>query len=248
MKNKFLHLVFLIGILNVGVALAGPADYLYTPTVEVGEREVGFKHGSARQQDGSYKQVSSLGLGYGVTEQWFTEVYLKRESESGEGFTLAEWENKFQFTETGRYPVDVGLIVELEAPLSNHSEPYEFKVGPLFQTEFGKVQLNTNVLFERKFGNHTGGDDPYITEMGYQFQAKYRLQPAFEFGMQAFGEMGEWDHWDASSDQNHRMGPAIFGKLGLGERKAIKYDAALLFGVSEAAPDHTFRMQVEYEF
>ncbi len=62
------------------------------------------------------------------------------------------------------------------------------------------------------------------------------------------GEMGEWDHWEDSDDQNHRIGPAVFGKLNVGQKQAIKYNAALLFGASDAAPDHTFRLQVEYEF
>ena len=253
MQYKLRAIFLCLGLLsasamNLGTAIAGPADYVYTPTVEYGEREIDFKHGSARQQDGTFKQVSSLGFGYGATEWWFTEVYFKRESEGGEGLSLAEWENKFQLTETGRYPVDVGLIIELEAPLSNHSEPYEFKFGPLFQTEFGKMQFNANALFERKFGNHSDGDDPYITEMGYQWQVKYRLKPEFEFGVQAMGEMGKWNHWDSVSQQNHRIGPAIFGKVGLGNKQAIKYNAAWLFGISDAAPNNTFRMQAEYEF
>ncbi|MGC2048554.1 MAG: hypothetical protein WA635_08080 [Gallionella sp.] len=240
--------IFLATTLNTSIAFAGPADYVYTPTVEYGEREIDFKHGSARQQDGTLAQVTSLGFGYGATESWFTEVYLKRESEGSEGLTIAEWENKFQLTETGRYAVDAGLITEFEAPVNNSSEPYEFKFGPLLQTEFGKLQLNGNLLFERKFDHHNDGDDPYITEIGYQWQVKYRWQPALEFGAQGFGEMGEWDDWDKQDNQIHRVGPAVFGKFGLGDHHVIKYNAAWLVGSSDAAPDHTFRMQVEYEF
>jgi hypothetical protein len=232
--------------LYIGNAAAGPADYVHMPTVEQGEKEIDFKFGTAKQQDGTRNTVASLGFGYGATEYWFTEVYLKREREGSEGLTLAEWENKFQLTETGKYAVDVGLITEIEAPLSNRKEPWELKIGPLFQTEFGKLQLNGNVLFERKFGGD--GDDRQITEMGYQLQVKYRLKQEFEFGAQSFGEMGKWDHWDNSSDQNHRFGPAVFGKLALGNKQAIKYNAAWLFGISDAAPNNTFRMQVEYEF
>lgn len=223
---------------------AGPADYVFTPAVEYGEREIDFKFGTAKGQDGTRKQVSSLGFGYGATEYWFTEIYLKHEREGGERLTLAEWENKFQLTETGKYPVDLGLIAEIEAPL-HENEPYEFKIGPLLQTEFNKLQLNGNLLFERKFG---GSEDDHVTEIGYQWQVKYRWLQAFEFGLQGFGEMGEWDHWEDSDNQSHKMGPAIFGKIGLGNKQAIKYNAALLFGVSDAAPDHTFRMQAEYEF
>jgi len=248
MKCKYHALILCLGAINTGIAFAGPADYVYTPTVEYGEREIDFKHGSARQQVGTLTQVTSLGFGYGATESWFTEVYLKRESEGSEGLTIAEWENKFQFTETGRYPVDAGLITEFEAPVNNSNEPYEFKFGPLLQTEFGKLQLNGNLLFERKFGHHNDGDDPYITEIGYQWQVKYRWQPALEFGAQGIGEMGEWNDWDKQDNQIHRVGPAVFGKFGLGNRQVIKYNAAWLVGASDAAPDHTFRMQIEYEF
>ncbi|MGA8863721.1 MAG: hypothetical protein WBM09_00055 [Gallionella sp.] len=233
--------------LNTAIAFAGPADYVYTPAVEYDEREIDFKHGSARQQDGTLMQVTSLGLGYGATESWFTEVYLKRESEGSDALTIAEWENKFQLTETGKYPVDFGLITEFEAPVNNSNEPYEFKFGPLLQTEVGKLQLNGNLLFERKFGHLNDGDDPYITEIGYQWQVKYRWKPALEFGAQGFGEMGEWNDWKSQDSQVHRMGPAVFGKIGLGNRQAISYNAAWLVGTNSAAPDHTFRMQVEYE-
>lgn len=243
---QFRKLILCLGFLNAGLAAAGPADYVYTPAVEYGEKEIDFKFGTAKEQDGTRTRVTSLGFGYGVTEYWFTELYLKREREGSEGLTIGEWENKFQLTETGKYAVDIGLITEIEAPLSNGKEPWEFKIGPLFQTEFGKLQLNGNILFERKIGGDD--DEDHITEMGYQWQAKYRWMQEFEFGLQGMGEMGEWNHWENSSEQNHRIGPAVFGKLDLGQKQAIKYNAALLFGVSDAAPDHTFRMQAEYEF
>ena len=249
MKKSQLALCICISAMNAGVAIAGPADYVYTPIVEYGEKEIDFKYGTAKQKDGTLKEVSSLGLGYGVSETWFTEIYLKRENAGGAGLTLAEWENKFQLTETGRYPVDAGLIVEFEAPINNGTEPYEFKFGPLFQSEISKVQFNGNLLWKRKFGHQNDGDDPYPTEFGYQWQIKYRWQPVLEYGMQGFGELGQWNDWNPRTAQNHRYGPAVFGKIALGNhRQAIKYNAAWIFGASTAAPNHTLRMQVEYEF
>jgi hypothetical protein len=239
-------LMFCLGAFYISHAIASPADYVYTPIVEEGEKEIDFKFGTAKQPDGSRDTTTSLGFGYGATDYWFTEVYLKREKEGSDGVTIGEWENKFQFTDTGKYPVDVGMITELEAPIGKHGAPWEFKVGPLFQTEFGKLQLNGNVLFQTKIG---GADDVrHFTELGYQWQAKYRLQKEFEFGLQGIGEVGNWKHWDNADEQVHRIGPAVFGKLAVGEKQVINYNAALLFGTSDAAPDHTFRLQVEYEF
>ena len=85
-----------LSLLYIGSVAAGPADYVYTPNVEQGEKEVDFKYGATNQQDGAHANVTSLGFGYGATEYWFTEVYLKREREGSEGLTIAEWENKFQ--------------------------------------------------------------------------------------------------------------------------------------------------------
>jgi len=242
MKKITLYTFALLTCTLSNTALAGVADYVYMPAVEYGEKEIDFKTGTAKLQNGDRAQVSSLGLGYGVTEYWFSEIYFKHEREGGESLSIGEWENKFQFTETGKYPVDLGLVVEIEAPL-NRNEAYEIKLAPLLQTEFGKTQINGNLILERTFG-----PDDHITEMGYQWQVKYRWKPAFEFGLQGFGEMGEWNNWENSEDQNHRFGPAIFGKINLGVKQAIKYNAAILLGASEAAANSTFRMQVEYEF
>lgn len=244
MKIKYIKLITCLCAINGTIAFAGPADYVFTPGVEYGEREIDFKFGSARQQDGTRTQVTSLGLGYGVTQYWFTEIYLKRERAGSDGLSVAEWENKFQLTDAGKYPVDVGLITEFEAPVNDANEPYEFKFGPLFQTEFGKLQMNGNLLFERKFGRGVGA----TTEIGYQWQAKYRAQAVLELGAQGIGEMGAWNAWDKQDSQYHRVGPAVFGEVGLGNHQAIKYNGAWLIGARSAAPKNTFRMQAEFEF
>lgn len=249
MKNtlKCLIKALLFWFVFIRPAYASPADYVYTPAVAQGEREIDVKYGTASPVAGSSAQAFSLGFGYGATQSWFTEVYLKQERYGTQNATLAEWENKFQLTETGEYPVDIGLVTELEAPLSSHV-PWEFRSGPLLQKEFGKLQLNANLLFVRAFGKMDETGVPFSTNLAYQWQAKYRWQPVLEFGLQGMGEVGKWNSWYPQAEQNHRMGPAIFGKLPLGNRQAIKYNAAWLFGASAATPNHTFRMQLEYEY
>jgi len=241
----------LLGAAALGLpiaALAGPADYVYTPLVEYGEREIDFKAGSWKlRDDGVRESAASFGIGWGATPWWFTEAYLKYEKEAGSGtkYDAFEWENKFQLTEQNQYAVDLGLITEIEVP--RHEEGYEFKVGPLFQGDAGPVRWNANLLFERVFRGAAG--EPHPTEMGYQLQAKYSFSRSFEAGVQAFGEMGEWNHWEPSRDQSHRVGPAIFGKVKLREgREAIRYNAAWLHGLTDGSPKDALRLQVEYEF
>ena len=238
--------IFFSAALVSGSVFAGPADYVFTPIVEYGEREIDFKMGSASYDDGTHRTDTSLGYGYGATEYWFTELYLKRKLQTNSDVSYAEWENKFQLLETGKYPIELGLISEIAAPISQNGT-WEGKIGALLQTDFGKLQLNTNLLFERQFSTNNGPES--ATEALYQWQVKYRLQAEFEFGVQGFGTMGAWDNWvNSKAEENHAAGPAVFGKLPLGNRQALKYNAAWLIGSGNGAAERTFRMQAEYEF
>ncbi len=228
-------------------AYAGPADYVYTPDVKYGESEIGVNYGTSAPVAGKRAQVTSFSMGYGVTEYWFTDVYLKQSRNGVQNTTLIEWENKFQLTEKGKYPVDIGLVTELEIPVSGNA-PSEVRIGPLLQKEFGKLRLNGNVLFERAFGKADEDGVPFSTNLAYQWQIKYRWQETLEFGVQGLGGLGTWNNWATQAGQNHRIGPVVSGEFDLGNHQAIKYNAAWLVGASAAAPNHTFRMSVEYEF
>lgn len=243
--KKYAPILVAGALLSPLTTIAGPADYVYTPTVEYGEREIDFKFGSARKDGDPRESAASIGYGVGATEWWFTEVYLKykKADNTGTKYDAIEWENKFQLTETGKYPVDVGFLLEIERP-RDHTEGWEVKWGPLLQTEFGKIQLNGNLVFERKYK----AEALTHTEFLYQWQAKYRWLPQFEFGVQGFGNVGKWNNWDSADQQSHRAGPAVFGKLPLGGKQAIKYNAAWLIATSKGAPDNTLRTQIEYEF
>jgi hypothetical protein len=226
-------------------AAAGPSDYVVTPTVEEGEREIDLKVGTRKTRDGARESAWSIGLGYGATRWWFTELYAKWHREPGEttAFDAWEWENKFQITETGRYPVDVGFLLEIERP-KDRIEGYETTWGPLMQSEIGLWQANLNILVE----THLRVAEPERATLGYQWQLKYRWKPALEAGLQGFGSVGPWNEWAPSREQSHIAGPALFGRIKVGEHQAIKYNAAALFGVNPASPKHTMRAQAEFEF
>lgn len=242
MKSFILHGVALAAVGQAALAME-PADYIYTPAIGYGEREIDFKAGNATGPGAA--RAASLGFGYGAGERWFTEVYAKYQGQPGGpwAFDAYEWENRWLLTEPGRYPVDLGFVLEIERP-RDRSEGYPVRFGPLLQTDFGRLELNANLLFQRNYR----ADVPNDLTAAYQLQLKYRYRPEFEFGLQAFAEVGKWDHWDPAGQRTTRLGPAVFGRLKLSGRQAIRYNAAYLFGDSPAAPDHLFRMQVEYEF
>ena len=230
-------------------AQAGPADYVNTPNVEYGEREIDFKYGTEKLANGEGREsAGSIGFGYGATTWWFTEAYVKAHKLPGDKtrYDAFEWENKFQLTEPNKYPVDLGFFIEVERP-QERAEGYEWAFGPLFQFDTGPIRWNVNPVLEKVTGSKEEG--PHPLELGYQLQVAYRLSNGVDVGLQAFGDLGKWNEWAPHNEQEHRIGPAIFGKVKLGEgRQVIRYNAAFLWGQTNATPQHTFRVQAEYEF
>jgi hypothetical protein len=230
-------------VASAPLAHADPDDYVHVPAVEYGEREIELRFGTASPTDDRRESAAALAFGYGITTWWATEIAAKWHRSDATTFDELEWENRFQLTEPGQYFADFGWLVEIERP-RDRAEGYELRIGPLIQKDFGPLQTNFNVLVER----HYHASEPEQTELGYEWQLRYRYRPAFDFGAQGFGGVGAWNDWSPLREQQHIAGPAIFGKFNLGGRQVLKYDAAVLLRLTDAAPATTVRAQLEYEF
>jgi hypothetical protein len=221
------------------------ADSVTGVDIEQGEREIEFKFGRLDQRRQGRESEAAIAFGYGVSQKWFTQLSTEYAREPGAGtqFDAIEWENRFRLTESGRFPVDIGLKTEIERA-RERNEGYQFTFGPLFQKEINKLQFNLNVLFSRYFSE----TPPRPTELTYQWQAKYDWRENVQYGLQGFGEFGEWDDWAPRSEQSHRFGPAVFGKISSDGSQKIEYDAAYVIEPSSRARSHGFRMKAEYKF
>lgn len=236
-------------MLPLGVRDAQAGFKVYYPYVEYHELEIEYRPSVTFDGDDAKdnEQKHLLGVGYGVTEWWFTELYAEWEREAGPGesteFEAFEWENRFQVTNPGEYWADFGLLVEYERTDSPHS-PDKIELGLLFAKELGKFSAAYNLVFERQVGGGASSD----VEFGHAFQLKYRLDPAFEPGVEVFGEFGAIDDIPGFDEQKHYVGPIATGVLPLGDSGLkLKYNAGYLFGVSDEAADGVFKAIVELE-
>ena len=98
------------------------------------------------------------------------------------------------------------------------------------------------------WGRHYAAATPSSMSMDYQWQLKYRWKPEFEVGAQGLGSLGPWREWLPSDQQEHKAGPAVFGKIRLDGRRALNYNAAWLLGHNTNTANNTVRLQVEYEY
>lgn len=246
--------VALVLVLGTENALAVSADeYLFTPTVTQGEREIDWLFGTGSSGDKTGAQFNTgLGFGVGVTQHWFTELDIKyrRQSSVGTSLDAFEWENTLQIGEPGQWPVDVGMVFNVEKPYAASSsslktEGWSIRFGPLLQKDIGKVQVNFNLLIARFL---QGSEFP-TTRLSYQSQIKYRYSQPLEVGIQAFGRLSSSGAtWTPYSEQVHRVGPVVLGRLVLPGERSLLYNIAFLIGTTAHSPDRTLRFQAEYEF
>jgi hypothetical protein len=223
---------------------ADPDDSILTTYSENGERQFDFKIGTFTQKAQPGQDADTLGLGYGLTDFWFSELYVGYAKTGSESVTFdsAALQNTFLLTGAAS-PVDLGLFTEIEYE-HDRTAGEKFSFGPLLHTEMGLTQLNVNLIFRRNY--FADFSNPMLLD--YQWQVKRHIQAPVDIGLQGFGEFGQWNHFAARDQQSHRMGPVVFGKIDLGDEKVINYNAAILFDVLDDTHATTFRFQAVLGF
>lgn len=232
------------------VAMSCPLAYadfkVYSPYVEYGEWELEFRGARSFDDDGGKDNAQGYvyELAYSPTTHWHTAVFLETEREPRSDFRPAElaWENLFQLTEPGEYWLDLGAYVEYSKGL-RQSDDHALEWKLLAEKTVGRWTVTANPIFVKEF---TEGRDPGV-EFEYAWGTYYRLQQEFEPGFEAFGTIGEISDANSLSTQEHFVGPDIRGRIHLGKRDNLVYNLGYLFGVTDAAPTGTVKLEVEYE-
>jgi hypothetical protein len=215
------------GAFAVGMpALADPGYYVVTAYDNAGLRSIDTRYWTVKFPNAPVTTWPEFGLGYGVTSRWYSEVFASYigSAESATRLNTLNWQNEVLLTQ-GELPLDIAMHASLVRKLG-YDAGYSIEYGPVLQTDIGHTQLNANIFFEREFG----GEDSTPTQMKYQWQIRYRWRPQLNIGLQGFGELGTWNDWSARDRQSHRAGPALFGKLPLGDERTLLLQAAWLTG------------------
>lgn len=226
---------------------ANAAPYkVYSPKVVKGETEIEYRGYYDNDDDATRdgKEKHKFGVGYGVTDWWFSEIYGVWEKAPGgdRDYEALEWENKFRLTDPGKYWADFGLLTEIEKP--DHGDVYEVKLAPLIEKQVGNLIFTGNLFFEWE----TGSGSSSGTTFAYAGSVRYMLDPRFEPAIEVFGEPGRINHWGSFNEQEHWIGPAVYGSVGIVPGQKVKYSGAVLFGETSVSPDQRFVVRLEYEF
>jgi hypothetical protein len=232
-------------LLPLAPSPAQAAHTVYSPVVEEGEVAIEMRGhydlDSRDEMDGG--QQFKLELECTPTWFWRTELLGEWEKEPGESIEATEVasENIIQFVPQGKYWADFGMVVEYVHSLQEGGED-GLELGFLGEKQFTGTVLTVNLLAEREFAS--GAE----TEMEYAARYRWRVSHAFEPGIELYGELGDWGASGGLDEHSHQVGPSLLGKVHTREHAAIKYETAVLFGLTHDSPDATVRLQLEYEF
>ena len=215
---------------------------VYSPRVEKGEFSVeanlNYSFDDKKDLDNYFSQV--LGFEYGVNDWWQTEVAGEIEKENGDSDKLTnyKWENIIAPWKPGQNWLDAALYVELEKG-AHSGDPNNFETKLLLEKDVNKFVNTANLKLEHEFGPHH--EDSWGS--GLALSTKYRYDQKFEPGLEYYADFGTF-HDDLSFDQQeHMIGPVVKGKIN-----HVKYDAGVLFGMTDASSDTTMKLNLEYEF
>lgn len=226
-------------------AAADPGYYLVSVYDNEGQVSLDFRYWTVLPTGRPAIIWPEIGIGYGVTKRWYTEFFASYIGSAGTTTQISSmnWQNDYLLTQ-GQFDFDVALHTNLIRNYGPFYDAYSFEFGPAIQTDIGRVQLNTNLIFEKFFDN-AGAATP---QLKYQFQAKYRVNEWFHFGVLGFGELGDWNQWAPAHRQSHRAGPVITGTVPLGTKQALRYDLAFLYGDTYARRGDMFSMRMQMLF
>ncbi len=245
------------------VPFAANAEFkLRYPDIDEGEVEIEHNYSATfdgRRQDNG-RQSSPTEIGMAVLPFWSVELEGEFSKEPGnnlrssspEGGSAGKWsfdattfENYFMLTEPGKYWLDFSIFAEYSAA-PHGSAADSATIGGLFQKQDMKWLHTLNLYWEKEVGPNAGTADTFL----YAWQTRYLLDPLFQPGIEAYGQIDDLSHPGPFNEQQFRAGPMFAGSYRLGEilgRGKLKYEVGYLFGATTATEQGTLRTRLELE-
>jgi hypothetical protein len=239
--------------------------YVRQPDVEKGVSEV-EEHGAVYVSPGGdedLRQSHEIEFKRGLTgrAQLIVEGFF--EQPVGEGLRFKEFEIGGQYELIK--PQGDGFAFAVRTMYEAVKDaPDEILFGPLARYAVDPNSTTLNTFFVGQVG-----DDRTIDglEFKYNWQFKHEVSHRVAFGVEAFGQIEDLAHPGSFNDQLHRVGPVIYLNFGeeeisaSGKRESeeseheqkseapeLKMAAGVLFGMTDATSDVTFKLDAELEF
>jgi hypothetical protein len=262
----------------LALAIAGGADramsheifHVFTGVIEAGhwgaELNSAFQSRPEVSEEPALRAASELGIHVDVTDRWMTKLALDFERPSGSGYELAAIasENVVRLDKWSPRLLDVAWFTALSVAVADDAtNAVEF--GPVLTLTQGPYALVVNPFFEKTFGQNREEGTAFV----YAVRGTYALAEQLSIGIEAYGEIENIADPPRGSEQVHRIGPVLY----LGEVHGLSHahdhaahahgdhahtdhqpqaawyaEVGVLFGLTEATPDATLKLNAGFHY
>ena len=234
--------VIVFGFMHIFAADAYAGKSVSSPYAEKDKWEIEAKTEIDLDDDnddvnGTWEQ--SIKLGYGVTDFLKVEAGYEFEDEPGEDLSskVLEVEALVELTEGHDTPVDAGIKFKYKYNLAGDADEISSKL--IFAKKYAAWQHYFNAQIKKEIGEDHGDNEKY----DIAWKTKYKGFKAMDLGVEYYGDFsdttGDYD------DQKHRIGPVVYADIG---DTGFEFETGVLAGISDAAPDATLKLNLEYGF
>jgi hypothetical protein len=254
LMNPFaLRAIFSFGqVLSALLFAASPACaqfYVRSPEVEKGVAEI-EEHGafySGPGEDERLWQTHELEGKYGITERFEAILEGEFEQKIDEEFEAKALELGGQYEIVQREGDGLGFAFRTlyEFALQDGS-PDEILFGPVAKFVRGRDSVTINTFFVGQVGDHVEIDS---LELKVNWGLKHEFSERLAVGVEGYTEIEDLSHAGSFDEQSHRLGPVAYYEFPHAEgRPEWKAAGGVLFGVSDAVSDVTYKIDLEVEF
>ena len=184
-------------------------------------------------------------LDYGVFSWWRLSGVIKFENVEEDDPRLARiaveniWVLKALPEKGG---IGLGWFTAVEGSV-NSDTTNAFVFGPIISFKQGDITFTANPFLEKTFGrNHVEG-----IALNYGWHVKREIREGLAIGIESFGVVENLGHALPWSEQEHRIGPAIFTEFKMANGVVMTPDVGLLFGLTKATPDVAIKFNIGFQ-
>lgn len=213
-----------------------------SPYVDPGVLKMKLKGGATHDDDRPSRDgawSARIATEYGFTQHFSLEVEGNIDTlgdQNETDYTTTNIKAKFQLTEKGVHWLDVGARLSYEINHDSGADSAEIKL--MLTKDSEKFRHIANIALDREIGHNAVND----INAGLSWGSRYKFHRAFEPGIEIYNNFGAISDGSNFSDQDHSIGPVIYGRLS----DNLKYEAGYLSGISDGAVDRRFKAVLEY--
>jgi hypothetical protein len=227
------------------------------PEVVKGQGEIA-DHGALYAGPGTVEKLDQgheLELYYGLTDRLAFLTIGLLQQKIGENLEATTYEvgGQYQLVKPDGEGFALAIRSLYQLSLQDGSSD-QLLLGPIAKL----AGHNASVTLDSFFIHDLSSSD--VTALETKWQVKHRLSDRMSFGVEGYGKIVDLSDPGSFEDQEHRVGPVIYLKLGqwkaqefrdvagVGEEKIWGVSVGTLFGLTEATSDIAFKFNLSGVF